>query len=209
MLVSERLCKIVKTWDQNAKVDVRTSFSIHPQTQSSDLGLVSGNSSSSYGLFARNNIDKEVEVARMIDPVIIKTEEELCVVENLLKDAPFGEIDSYVYCGSTIIWDRSFIDVNKGKRDVPYWYRMNHSFAFRSSPTHMHANSSVLKLTSISSRTSNSINVKPFKIGVNIVWKTTRRVQNGEELRYDYNEPDKNWEPSPARGPAACTGRHA
>jgi hypothetical protein len=109
----------------------------------------------------------------MIDPVMIRSELEFSKVELLLKDAFVGEIDSYLYCIKVIVWDRYFLDVNAGKVYIPHLYRMNHSFRKL-------ANSSSSSDDDCRTSSISSINVKPYKISNNIIWKTTRRVQSGK-----------------------------
>ena len=166
---------MVKNWNQKADVFVRESL-VQPLDENAG-SIVSG-------LFTKTNVDEGIEIARMVDPVTIRTEQEFRTLEITLAGFKVGEIDSYVYCGRLIVWDKCFLEVNEGKRSVPNWYRMNHS--------------------SSTSKANSGTNVKPSKINGNIVWKTTRRVQRGEELRYDYVQPDESWAPSPARKQIRC-----
>ena len=52
---------------------------------------------------------------------------------------------------------------------TPRWYRLNHSF---------------------------HPNVKMYKHGTQVQWKTLRPIKKGEELRFDYGHADPSWDPN-------------
>lgn len=139
--------------------------------------LVDNKIVTSKGLFAKNDIAAGVFVAQMVDPLVIKLQIELDEIEAYLsKDGYIGQLDSFVYVSKTrIVWDRYFIAVNEEKKNLPTWYIMNH--------------------TTTDKVTTGVCNIKCHMVVKDkVCWSTRRNVCKGEELLWDYLQPDINWQ---------------
>ena len=105
-----RLCSTTSntsTWSQNPKLVVLpvTLPCKQPSLYTTCPGSTSS-SNSSMGLFAENNIDEGVEIAKMLDPVQIRTEEEFSLLENnTLSSFEVGKEDSFMHCGSVCLFN--------------------------------------------------------------------------------------------------------
>ena len=125
------------------------------------------------GLFATENIEKNVIVVQLSPSrewIYVSNGKKMkSIVKSLeqhitrKKNLPR---DSIIQFGSYVFWEPLF------NENIPLWYKLNHS--------RKHAQ---LKVELIIKQEE-----KPM-----LVWKTIRAIKKGEELYFDYGEPDPEW----------------
>ena len=153
-------------YDNLAPCKTAMSAREHPELQRITVVLPAGPKGK--GLFARVDIARGTVIARMRQPARMKRSE----IKRYLRRHPRLPHDFCIYAArSTLIfYDASW----SGENRTPVWYRLNHSSHPNTAPT-------VLDTT-----------LKPRD--QEVVWVTTKSVRQGQELCFEYENPDPDWD---------------